>query len=62
MNKETLRNIWLMLLGFVIMFTVLSWIQESQIINPIILKGSLKGFIALTTGGILYRYVAKKMG
>jgi len=61
MNKRILTNIWLMLSGFGIMFAVLSWIQDSQIINPNILYGSYKGFIAVVTGLILYRYVAKEM-
>jgi len=61
MNKRILTNIWLMLSGFGIMFAVLSWIQDSQIINPNILDGSYKGFIAVITGLILYKYVAKEM-
>jgi len=61
MNRKILTNIWLMLSGFGIMFAVLSWVQDSSIINPHILDGSLKGFIAALTGLLLYKYVAKKM-
>ena len=62
MNKKYLTNIWLILSAFGIMFAVLSWIQDSNIINPNILHGSNKGWIALVTGSLLYRYVAKEMG
>ncbi len=62
MNKKLLTNIWLILSAFGIMFAVLSWIQDSNIINPNILYGSNKGWVALVTGSLLYRCVAKKMG
>ena len=59
--KKKLTTIWLILSAFGIMFAVLSWIQESEIINPNILSGYKKGFIALFSGLILYYGVAKKM-
>ena len=39
------KEIWLFISGFGIMFVVLSWIQESQLL--LLETGSLKGFIAV---------------
>ena len=46
------KVIWFYLSSFGIMFAVLSWLQESDIIPTDI--GFLKGFAALVTGAILY--------
>jgi len=47
------KELWLFISAFGIMFAVLSWLQESNIIllNQ---TSSLKGFCALLTGSILY--------
>ena len=54
-----LKEIWLQLSGFGIMFAILSWLQEASIISNEL--GSLKGFIALGTGLVLYFFVARNM-
>ena len=46
------KEIWLLISGFGIMFAVLSWLQESQIL--VLEAGSIKGFLALITGILLY--------
>ena len=61
MNKETLKHIWLMLSAFGIMFAVLSWAQEGGILSPVSELGWYKGFMALITGWILYKHVARKI-
>ena len=43
-----------------IMFAILSLAQDSGLFTPI-LEGSRKGFMALTTGFILYYLVASKI-
>ena len=60
-NKEILTQIWLLLSGFGIMFAVLSWGQESNIIAPSSELGWYKGFAAVISGWLLYKYVARKM-
>ena len=61
MNKNTLTNIWLLLSAFGIMFAILSWAQESNILPMADIMGGLKGVLAVLTGIPLYHYVAKKM-
>ena len=46
------KEIWLFISGFGIMFAVLSWLQESQIL--ILELGPKKGFLAVVTGFLLY--------
>tara|TARA_B100001939_G_scaffold89312_1_gene76520 strand:- start:433 stop:606 length:174 start_codon:yes stop_codon:yes gene_type:complete len=53
------KEIWLFISGFGIMFAILSWIQESQLL--LLETGSLKGFIALITGFILYLIFRKSL-
>ena len=53
------KEIWLFISGFGIMFAVLSWIQESQLL--LLGTGSLKGFIAVITGFILYLIFRKSL-
>lgn len=53
------KEIWLLISGFGIMFAVLSWIQESQLL--LLETGSLKGFIAVITGLILYLIFRKSL-
>jgi len=48
------KEIWLFLSSFGIMFAIISWIQESNIIPETITLGPLKGWIALLFGIILY--------
>jgi hypothetical protein len=58
--KEKQLVLWLLLSSFGIMFAVLSWIQESSVINPEIMNGPNKGFLAVITGLALYYFLAKK--
>ena len=53
------KEIWLFISGFGIMFAVLSWIQESQLL--LLETGSLKGFIAVISGFILYLLFRKSL-
>jgi len=53
------KEIWLFISGFGIMFAVLSWMQESQLL--LLETGSLKGFIAVITGFILYLIFRKSL-
>tara|TARA_R100000900_G_scaffold131318_3_gene107533 strand:- start:25 stop:237 length:213 start_codon:yes stop_codon:yes gene_type:complete len=59
--KDILTKIWLILSGFGIMFAIISWGQEANIIPPTEVLGGYKGLIATVTGLFLYYYVAKKM-
>ena len=54
MKKNILKEIWLFISSFGIMFAILSWMQESNIIANVVKLGPLKGFFALITGSILY--------
>ena len=60
--KNRLTIIWLLLSSFGIMFAILSWLQESNLIDDMFFIGPRKGFAALILGLILYKYIAKKMG
>ena len=53
------KEIWLFISGFGIMFAVLSWLQESQIL--ILELGSTKGFLAVITGFLLYLFFRKSL-
>ena len=61
MNKKILTTIWLLLSAFGIMFAVLSWAQESNLIPSSEIIGGFKGVLAILTGIPLYWYVAKNM-
>lgn len=52
---------WLLLSAFGIMFAVLSWAQESNLIPSSEIIGGFKGVLAILTGIPLYWYVAKNM-
>lgn len=56
--KKNITEIWLILSSFGIMFAVFSWIQES--VPSDVFSGYKKGIIALTTGFLLYYFLAKK--
>ena len=53
-----MKVIWLTASSFGIMFAILSWLQESKIIPNDI--GSLKGFLAVLFGALLYFFVPRK--
>ena len=53
------KEIWLFISGFGIMFAVLSWLQESQIL--ILELGPNKGFLAVITGFLLYFFFRKSL-
>ena len=55
-----LKEIWLMLSGFGIMFAALSWFQESGILSSEI--GGYKGWAAVATGLVLYFLVGRRRG
>ena len=54
MNNK--KEIWLFISAFGIMFAILSWLQESQIIPDVITLGALKGVFAIITGFLLYLF------
>ena len=54
MKQKIQKEIWLFISAFGIMFAVLSWMQESNIIANVVELGSFKGIFALITGFILY--------
>ena len=60
-HKEKLKEFWLFISAFGIMFAFLSWLQESEIIPEVDKLGVWKGFFALITGAILYVIVARNM-
>ena len=53
------KEIWKILSSFGIMFAVLSWLQESQIL--ILELGPTKGFLAVITGFLLYFFFRKSL-
>ncbi len=55
------KEIWLILSSFGIMFAIISWLQESQIIPSTIILGHVKGWIALFFGIILYLIFRKNV-
>ena len=60
-KRKKLTVVWLVLSSFGIMFAVLSWIQDAEIVSDYLLAGVNKGILALITGLILYFYVGKKI-
>ena len=58
--SKILKEVWLMLSGFGIMFAVLSWFQESGILSSEI--GGYKGWAAVATGLVLYFLVGRRLG
>jgi len=58
--SKMLKEIWLMLSGFGIMFAVLSWFQESGILSSEI--GGYKGWAAVSTGLVLYFLIGRRLG
>ena len=52
------KQLWLLLYGFSIIFSILSSLQDSGILFP--QPSPNKGIIALITGSILYLLIAKK--
>jgi hypothetical protein len=60
-SRERLFIIWLALSSFGIMFAVLSWIQEAELIPPASKMGPLKGVLAVLTGIVLYWFIAHNM-
>ena len=61
MKKNMRKEVWLFISAFGIMFAVLSWLQESNIIPSPLEINWLKGFIALITGFLLYRYFRQSL-
>tara|TARA_B100001094_G_scaffold320770_1_gene367490 strand:+ start:36 stop:209 length:174 start_codon:yes stop_codon:yes gene_type:complete len=57
MNKK--KELWLLISGFGIMFAVLSWLQESNILTNSL--GWLKGFFALASGFFLFVFFRKSL-
>tara|TARA_X000000368_G_scaffold380772_1_gene336779 strand:- start:1736 stop:1909 length:174 start_codon:yes stop_codon:yes gene_type:complete len=53
------KEIWLLISGFGIMFAVLSWMQESNILTNNL--GWLKGFFALVSGFFLFVFFRKSL-
>ena len=53
------KEIWLFISAFGIMFAILSWLQEAQIIPDTNTLGALKGIIAIITGFLLYLFSEK---
>tara|TARA_R110002050_G_scaffold163375_3_gene293354 strand:- start:113 stop:298 length:186 start_codon:yes stop_codon:yes gene_type:complete len=58
MKKSLLTHIWGILTGFGIMFAVLSWCQESELLS---FARAPKGVVALMTGFILYKIFFKNI-
>ncbi len=56
---KKLKTSWLLLSSFGIMFAILSWFQESNIISDDL--GFYKGLIALILGIILFFIVPNRM-
>jgi len=55
------KEIWLLLSGFGIMFAILSWLQESNLLPSVNSLGAEKGLYALISGFILYIYFRKNV-
>jgi len=56
---KRLKTFWLLLSSFGIMFAIISWFQESNIISDDL--GFYKGLIALILGIILFFIVPNRM-
>jgi len=59
MQRNIMKEIWLLISGFGIMFAVFSWMQESSVISTDL--GFFKGIYALITGVILYLIFRKSL-
>ena len=60
-RREKLLVFWLLASAFGIMFAVLSWAQEADLLPPADELGAWKGVMAAGTGLILYWLVAKEI-
>jgi hypothetical protein len=56
--KKIQKTIWLLLSSFGIMFAVLSWIQESGLLESYF-ENENKGVVAVITGSILYYFLGR---
>ena len=56
-----MKVIWLTASSFGIMFAILSWMQESEILPPTDVLGAWKGLFAVLLGLILYYVVARNI-
>ena len=64
MNPLKMKNkkeIWLFISAFGIMFAILSWLQEAQIIPDANKLGTLKGVFAVITGFLLFLFFRKSL-
>ena len=61
LKMKTKKEIWLFISAFGIMFAVLSWLQEAQIIPDANKLGILKGVFAIITGFLLYLFFRKSL-
>ena len=64
MNPSKMKNkkeIWLFISAFGIMFAILSWFQEAQIIPDANTLGALKGVFAVITGFLLFLFFRKSL-
>ena len=59
--REKLLVFWLIISAFGIMFAVLSWMQEAEILPSSSEMGGMKGALALVSGLVLYWLVAHNM-
>ena len=55
------KEVWLFISAFGIMFAVLSWLQEAQIIPGTNTLGFLKGIFAIIAGFLLYLFFRKSL-
>ena len=60
-TRHYLLEFWLFISAFGIMFAVLSWMQESELLPDTETMGPWKGVLAVGTGAILYWTVARNM-
>tara|TARA_B100000214_G_scaffold330835_1_gene271485 strand:+ start:688 stop:969 length:282 start_codon:yes stop_codon:yes gene_type:complete len=60
-TRQYLLEFWLFISAFGIMFAVLSWMQESELLPDTETMGPWKGVLAVGTGAILYWTVARNM-
>ncbi|PDH46832.1 MAG: hypothetical protein CND86_04500 [Bacteroidetes bacterium MED-G21] len=61
LKMKNKKEIWLFISAFGIMFAVLSWLQEAQIIPDANTLGALKGLFAIITGFLLYLFFRKSL-
>ena len=59
--REKLLAFWLFISSFGIMFAVISWLQETELIPSSQEIGFWKGFSAVITGALLYFVVARNI-